>query len=594
MVTHAAAPLTSPIQAYLEALLAELAPNRAGAVADYIPELAAANPEQFGVAIVTVDGTVYCAGDCEVPFTIQSMSKPFTYGLALSDHGLQTVDAHVGVEPTGDAFNSISLEPATGRPRNPMINAGAITATSLVRGDRDARILDLYGRCAGRSLTVDEATYASERATGHRNRAIGQMLRAVTIVDGDPDPIVDAYFRQCSVAVTCVDAARMAATLASGGTHPGTSDAIFDAGVVRRVLSVMTMCGMYDGAGDWMVSVGLPAKSGVAGGVMAVLPGQLGLCVFSPRLDDVGNSVRGVAVCTRIANDLRLHALEVARPAQTTVRARFDLTSRPSTRRWARAERERLDVVGARCAIYELHGDLVFGAVERVISDAVGASDDLDFIVVDLTRSSPLDAAAQRRFAALAAACTQADKTLVLATSSALEPIADARTFHGLDDALQWCEWQLLRCDAQVPLAAVAFAAHPITASLTDAQCATLAAVGERTAFRAGTLLMSTAAAHAPALWLVLAGEVRLRTDGQTSALVPPGGVFGRVAGLSERAASVDAVAMLDGEAWTCSADALDRLQADDPALAAHLWRALLGAAQEQLVRLARQVAAHA
>src|SRR6185503_5778994 len=278
---------TSPIARYLRLLHERFQKLEDGAVATYIPELASADPSWFGISVATADGYVYEVGDTRQPFTIQSISKPFVYGLALEDHGKAAVLERINVEPTGDAFNSISLESPTGRPRNPMINAGAIAATSLVRGDspedRWNRILALFSLYAGRKLEINDAVYRSERDTGHRNRAISHMLRNFEIIDHDPEPDLDLYFRQCSIDVDCRALSIIGATLATGGVNPVTRERVIRADNVDEVLSVMTTCGMYDYAGEWVYRVGLPAKSGVAGGILAVMPGQLAVAVFSPR-----------------------------------------------------------------------------------------------------------------------------------------------------------------------------------------------------------------------------------------------------------------------------------------------------------------------
>ena len=228
---------TSPVQDYLEQLHAEFSRVTDGKVATYIPELAKANPNWFGICLVTMNGAVYEIGDSAQPFTIQSISKPFVYGLALEDHGRAGVLARVGLEPTGDAFNSISLDPGTGRPRNPMINAGAIAAAGLVSGKspkvRLKRLLEMMGNYAGRDLGLDEAVYRSESETGHRNRAIGHMLRNFDMIEGDPTPVVELYFQQCSVSVTCRDLALMAATLANRGVNPATASKPFVASMSK-------------------------------------------------------------------------------------------------------------------------------------------------------------------------------------------------------------------------------------------------------------------------------------------------------------------------------------------------------------------------
>ncbi|HVK59067.1 MAG TPA: glutaminase A, partial [Candidatus Kapabacteria bacterium] len=326
----------SPIVQYLADLHREISGIKDGAVATYIPELALANPDWFGICIVTAAGNVYEVGDSQVPFTIQSISKPFVYGMALEDNTRAEVLSKVGVEPTGDAFNAISLEPGTGRPRNPMINAGAIAAAGLIAGKtpqtRLRRILDSFSLYAGRELSIDEPVYRSESETGHRNRAIGHMLRNFNILTEQPEPVVDLYFKQCSISVTCRDLATMAATLANKGVNPLTKKQAIRGEYVESVLSVMASCGMYDYAGEWLYRIGMPAKSGVAGGVIAVLPGQLGIGVFSPLLDARGNSVRGIKICDSLSRSFDLHAFNLPHSSRSVIRLRFDGTQVTSSR----------------------------------------------------------------------------------------------------------------------------------------------------------------------------------------------------------------------------------------------------------------------
>src|SRR5262249_31743055 len=249
---------------YLRRLHGECSGVTGGNVATYIPELAKANPEWFGICLATTTGSVYEVGDSVQPFTIQSISKPFVYGLALEDHGRAHVLSRVGMEPTGDVSNPISLDPGTGRPRNPMINAGAIATTGLISGKsprtRLKRLLETFSACAGRALAIDEAVYHSESQTGHRNRAIGHMLRNFNMLEDDPTPTVELYFQQCSILVTCRDLAIMAATLANRGINPVTGRQALRGEYVESVLSVMGSCGMYDFAGEWIYSIGMPAK----------------------------------------------------------------------------------------------------------------------------------------------------------------------------------------------------------------------------------------------------------------------------------------------------------------------------------------------
>jgi len=390
---------TTTFHHYLELLYERYLPLRDGAVADYIPELAQVEPDGFGIALVTVDGHVYQVGDSREAFTIQSVSKAFTYGIALEDHGEREVAGKLDVEPSGEAFNSISLEPGTGRPRNPMINAGAIVATSLVRGDDGAakleRILEKYAEFAGRPLGVDEAVYRSERATGHRNRAIAHLLRNYRILEGDPEEPLDTYFQQCSILVTARDLALMGATLANDGVQPITGVRALNSRLVPRVLSVMATCGMYDYSGNWIYQVGMPAKSGVGGGIVAVLPGQLGLAVYSPRLDAKGNSVRGIAVCESLSRDFGMHMLRVTRTTTGNV-IRIRYTAQDVRSRLTRDVHSSafLDREGRRILVLELTGELMFVSAEIVAMTANEEMDGRDFLVLDLARVTSIDRSA--------------------------------------------------------------------------------------------------------------------------------------------------------------------------------------------------------
>lgn len=314
-----------PITALLHEALEDVRPQTGGATADYIPQLAAADPDRLALAVVGPRGRVRAVGDADHEFTIQSISKPFVLALALADRGRDEVMRRVGAEPSGEPFNAISLEPGTGRPANPMVNAGAIATSGLIPGggvdERTARIVDGLSAFAGRSLWVDEQVYASESATGDRNRALAHLLRSHGIIDGPVDTAVESYFRQCSVVVTVRDLAVMSATLAFGGVNPVNGDRVVPEPVARDVLSIMTSCGMYDYSGEWLLRVGLPAKSGVSGGLLAVAPSQFGVAAFSPRLDEHGNSVRGIALLEALSERFGMHLLEphdsVAVPAFT-------------------------------------------------------------------------------------------------------------------------------------------------------------------------------------------------------------------------------------------------------------------------------------
>jgi glutaminase len=305
----------SPLQAFLRDLHAKYKSMDQGAVADYIPELAKVDPAYFGICIVTVDGQVFEVGDTDKLFTIQSASKPFLHGLTLEDNGRDFVLQRVGVEPTGDAFNAIILDESSGRPYNPMVNAGAIATAGLVKGsgptERLNRVLEMFQRYAGRPLYVDMPVYTSERSTGHRNRAIAHLMLNFGMVDNNVDDMLDLYFKQCSIMIHCRDLAIMGATLANNGVNPITNETALDSEYIKDVLSVMYTCGMYDYSGEWAYRVGIPAKSGVGGGIVAVVPHLLGIGVFSPLLDPRGNSIRGVKVCEELSSHFGLHSFDL-------------------------------------------------------------------------------------------------------------------------------------------------------------------------------------------------------------------------------------------------------------------------------------------
>lgn len=412
------------VQGYLDDIVAEYASVTDGALADYIPELTEVDPTKFGLTLSASDGYLYESGDSRTDFTIQSISKPFTYALALESAGQEAVDARIGVEPSGDAFNEISVDEKTKTPKNPMINAGAIASVSLVPGatpdERFARIQDFYSACAGRPLELDEEVYRSEKATGNRNRAIAYMLTSFGVLDDDPDEVLDVYFRQCSLRVTSVDLARMAATLARGGVNPQTGRRVMDAKVVQRTLSVMVTCGMYNGAGDWVSAVGMPAKSGVGGGILAVLPGQLGIGVYSPLLDGRGNSVRGVLVCRALSERLGLHFLNVGRESRATIRAVYNAAE------------------GIR--VYEMHGDLMFAGAERVLRTVDRDSEEFSVGILDVTRVDTINDAARALLANMGATLQASGKLglIVDPDAAVIRPGRgyDGVTFTNLDDAV--------------------------------------------------------------------------------------------------------------------------------------------------------------
>ncbi len=323
-----AAPVKSESLSEIENVLnwqyAQCLDNLDGEVADYIPELAKVAPNQFGMAVATQTGEIVSVGDAEALFTIQSISKAYTFAMLLEEVGREETYAAVGIQPSAEPFNTISLEAKTNRPFNPMVNTGAIAVAGRLRQvlgpSAFDKVLEVFSRAAGRPLDVDYKVFESERETGHRNRAIGHLLRAAGVFDIPVDDVLDVYFMQCSVRVTAKDLAVMGATLANLGVNPITRKDVYGVDSVRDALSVMFTCGMYDGAGDWATRVGLPAKSGVGGGILAVINRQAGIGVFSPRLDEAGNSVRGKLCCIGLADALGLHAFDATNPGSSFLR----------------------------------------------------------------------------------------------------------------------------------------------------------------------------------------------------------------------------------------------------------------------------------
>ncbi|MGI6344216.1 MAG: glutaminase A [Bacillota bacterium] len=302
------------MQATLEAVInASRSLTSLGQVATYIPELANSNPHAIGVAVSTLDGRLYQAGDYDLRFTLQSVSKVFALMLALQDRGADGVFSRIGMEPTGDAFNSIvKLETFSSlRPLNPLINAGAIATTALIQGrdvdERFQRLYDFIAAIAGpEKVGFNERVYRSEKATGDRNRAIGYFLRDIHAISGDVDDVLDLYFRQCSIETDVEGLSRLARRLAQGPE----ADPPLSAEILRIARTFMYTCGMYDASGEFAIKVGIPAKSGVSGAIMAVVPRQMGIGVIAPALDEKGNSLAGVRVLRDLAQIYNLAVLD--------------------------------------------------------------------------------------------------------------------------------------------------------------------------------------------------------------------------------------------------------------------------------------------
>ncbi len=285
-----------------------------GELSTVYPVLSAADAGQFGLAVASVAGEVVTAGDAFVTFPLMSIAKPFVFALVCDTVGIDEVRRRIGVNATGLAFNSATAVERDPHGRtNPMVNPGAIATTSLVPGtdveDRWGRVLEVLSRCAGRPLELDADTLESARATNHRNRALANLLTGLGALQGDPGEAVEIYTRQSCLSVTSVDLAVMGVTLADGGTNPLTGERVMDPETAHATLAVMTIAGMYETSGDWLLDVGMPAKSGIGGGIVTVSPGKGALGTFSPLLDPAGNSVRGTLAARRLTRTLGLDVL---------------------------------------------------------------------------------------------------------------------------------------------------------------------------------------------------------------------------------------------------------------------------------------------
>ncbi|MBN2897587.1 MAG: glutaminase A [Clostridia bacterium] len=284
-----------------------------GKVASYIPELSKADASHVGIAIVQTNGKIRCAGDYMTKFTIQSVSKPIVLLQALMDNGEEEVFSRVGMEPTGDPFNSIiRLETFDGsKPLNPMINAGAIAVSSLIKGKDNAerfdRMMTLFKQLSNNpDLTVNEDVFMSEKLTGDRNRAMGYFMKDLGSIRGNVEEVLDLYFRQCSIEVNCMDIANIGAFFANHGRDLVTGEQIVPVRYMNIVKTVMMTCGMYDASGEFAVNVGVPAKSGVGGGIMCAVPNRMGIGTFGPSLDKKGNSIAGLNVLSELSKELQL------------------------------------------------------------------------------------------------------------------------------------------------------------------------------------------------------------------------------------------------------------------------------------------------
>jgi glutaminase len=552
--------MKSPVNQILRTVHERYASLREGNVADYIPELTKANPDWFGICIATRDGHLYEVGDTRQKFTIQSISKAISYGLALEDRGEEHVLSRIGVEPSGDAFNAISLKPGSGAPFNPMINAGAIAVCGQINKTdtetRIQRITEYLSRCAGSQLGIDEEVYRSESATGHRNRAIGWMLRNFGIIDEDPREIVETYFQQCSLLVTCADLAVMGATLANQGVNPLTGERAIAHEYVDNILGVMASCGMYDWSGEWIYRVGLPAKSGVGGGILAVLPGQLGIGVFSPPLDAQGNSVRSIRVCMDLARDLALHLFNPSAVTPPALRRGYNATQVNSRRRLPAAAQRTLRRYGERIRVMELQGALLFSTFEPVIRELVRQAPYCQHVILNFSYVASIDEVCLRMLRDISKQLADYGVRLVFCHAARLSKLLIAAGFEAdvifpnEDAALESCENAVLASvmqDHRMEPEHVTLAECAIFADCDEAELKLLDERMGSITHAAGETVIHTGA-RADELFVLVSGsvEVRLRLDGNRSQrldVFSAGMSFGELAFLDGSPRSADIVA---------------------------------------------------
>ncbi len=584
-----AAAALAPVEDYLAELYEHAAALTEGKPADYIPELGKADPSLFGIAIVTVDGQVYAVGDADRAFTIQSVSKPFMYGYALQHYGREAVLQHVGVEPTGEAFNSIVLDEVANRPFNPMVNAGAIAVAELMEGatqdERIANMLALFSSLAGRELDIDDAVYRSELATGHRNRAIAYMMLNTGMIKRDPGEVLDLYFRQCSVSVTARDLAIMAATLANDGANPLTGEAVYAAQYVRDMLSVMNSCGMYDYAGEWAYEVGMPAKSGVSGCIIAAIPGQIGICVYSPPIDKQGNSVRGIRVCQEISKEFELHVFNNRTNVRSVIRRDYRADVVRSNRLRTPEERNILAEKGREVAVLEAQGALFFGSTEQLMRRLTQLASEARYVIVDFKRVHLADISAHKLIVRAARSMTGGETELVFASMAddgPLAPLAQAfaqpegerlvRMFRDVDAALEWCEDQLLARAGHGGFG-TKFALSEINLfkGLTPQECRLVESIVQPLVFEKGDVIIHEGA-DANLFFVLARGtvSVHIRVPGQGDrkkrvASIGPGLSFGEMALLDGGKRSADIVADERVICYGLRVEQLQELTAEHP-----------------------------
>jgi len=543
--------LISPLLEFIETQHKSILADTSGAPADYIPELAIVNPDQFGIALTTVDGITHAVGDCSVEFTIQSISKAFVYCLAIERMGADRVFKKIGVEPSGEAFNSIRLK-EDNRPFNPMVNSGAISCTGLICDDAtdDAFpvILEFLSDFAGRQLTVNENVFYSEKSTGDRNRAIGWLLKNNNQFEYGVDKILDVYFRQCSILVTAKDLAVMAATLAKNGVNPLTNKRIVSPETAVKGLSIMVSAGMYDYSGEWTYRIGLPAKSGVGGGIVAVLPSEFGLGVFSPPLDELGNSVRGIQVCQELSSYFKLHLLQGEDTFENCIRNVYDLSKIRSVHARKPADADILDQHGIKCSVIELGGSITLihsDAITRAITNII----DQEFIIISLQKVNKISPGAVRILKEFFKNIEDAETEILFCGAQnddidrrdvfeGFQEFTKTSTLHypNLNQAIEWVEEQLIAGYGEHQVEGSRgndLSSQPLLTNMSPAELDIIKQKVERQDFVTGTKIISLGQ-ETDGVFFLLSGKVEIALgNGEYLASVGAGTCFGELALIS-------------------------------------------------------------
>jgi glutaminase len=546
-----------PLQIFLDKCHQNFLADKSGALASYIPELSNANPDHFGISLATIDGHVYDIGDSTAPFTIQSVSKAYVFATALELVGIEKVENTIGVEPSGEAFNSIRLN-AQNRPFNPMVNAGAIACSGLVYEKFGSEAFDLIrnmlGKFAARELDIDQKVFESERRTGDRNRAIAWLLRNYGGLPEHVDNVLDVYFQQCSLNVTSRDLAVMGATLANGGVNPITNEQVVNQNNVARTLAVMTSSGMYDYAGEWAYRVGMPAKSGVGGGIVAALPGQLGVGVFSPLLDDHGNSVRGLKVCESLSSQFDLHMLNVSADVRTSVFANYDLKNISSRRSRSPEEQRIIEQHHKDVRILELVGSLAFSSVDYISRKIADFKSPPQIVILDFRRVPNITLAAARLLVDCLSNLRKQSNTLITLTGleasskiwetlqQAQDDFPQVRRFPSIEEGIEWAEDQIVYryggySQSPKPVELERFR---LTSGLGAEALQELSKLINERTFNAGEQIIK-AETEADAIYFLQSGMVSVKLPtGVRLATLSPGKEFGELALLdSKRSADI-------------------------------------------------------